>query len=231
MVQWLRLMPGSRSWVALAVVGVVALSLGGCGRDAGTSGSSANPSTARPSGAAEFGGEDRPRATTTDGPGDHWHAAIGFDVCGTFLPDVNSRSDPLGIHTHADGIVHVHPFSPRSSGPRATLEVFFDSAGITATDATLEVPGTDPRRNGDLCGDQPATVQVKVWDTRSPTDAGRMVTGDPGDVRLTDNQLITVAFLPAGSDIPKPPSESRLDNLADVPRATSAPGRGIVTPP
>jgi hypothetical protein len=227
------MMSRPRLWAAMAVAGAVAVSQAGCTREDAPSPSSspANPSTTSPSGEASYGGEDRPRAATTEGPGDHWHAAIGFDVCGTFLPDVSSSTDPLGIHTHADGVVHVHPFSSRSSGARATLEVFFDSADIVATADTLHVPGADPKRNGDPCGDQPATVQVKVWDTRSPDDAGRVVTGDPGAIRLTDSQLITIAFLPAGSDIPKPPSEPRLDRLADVPPTTSARSSGIVSPP
>src|SRR5205085_6332474 len=69
----------------------------------------------------------RPVASGPGRPGDHWHAAIGFYVCGQFQPNISEAADPLGIHTHADGIVHVHPFASRSAGKNAKLGVFFDT--------------------------------------------------------------------------------------------------------
>src|SRR5947208_16737495 len=62
---------------------------------------------------------------------DHWHAAIGFDIGGSFAGNVpDNGQDPLGIHTHGDGIVHVHPFSSQSAGKKATLKVWFDTVGV-----------------------------------------------------------------------------------------------------
>src|SRR3954464_11404283 len=44
---------------------------------------------------------------------DHWHAAYGFYVCDHFLPALpESPKDPEGIHTHGDGVFHIHPFGP-----------------------------------------------------------------------------------------------------------------------
>ena len=57
----------------------------------------------------------------------------------------------------------------------------------------------------------------------SASDPGRIVEGRPGDVQLHHNQLITIAFLPQGSDIPRPPSKSQIDQLVDV-ATTLAPG-------
>ena len=159
---------------------------------------------------------------------DHWHSAIGFYLCdastgqASFAPNLaDNGQDPLGIHSHGDGVVHTHPFSSTSAGRNAQLRHFFDALDITVNENQVRLPGQDARRNGDDCGDQNGEIQVKVWDTRSPTDPGRLIEGAPGNLRLGNNQLITVAFVPDGADIPKPPSEAQLDNLSDVPGATT----------
>jgi hypothetical protein len=158
----------------------------------------------------------RPFAAAPGRPADHWHAAIGFYICGEFAPNLPEGTDPLGIHSHGDNIVHIHPFGNSSAGKRATLEIFFDTVGVDVSDDHIELPGQDTKRNGDRCESQAGTVQTKVWDTRSPDDPGRIVEGDPSDIRPQDNQLITIAFVPEGTDIPKPPSEPSLDALTDV---------------
>ena len=90
----------------------------------------------------------------------------------------------------------------------------------TATE--LKLPGDDTtHKDGQKCGDKDATLITKVWDTRAPSDSGHIVAGPPGDIHLKDQQLITVAFVPEGTDIPKPPSQAQLDNLSDVSGATT----------
>jgi hypothetical protein len=163
----------------------------------------------------------RPLAAAAGVAGDHWHAALGFDVCGTFAPNVpDSGTDPLGIHTHGDGVVHIHPFSALSSGKRAKLQVFFDTTKVKVTSSEIKLP-TDgvTHKNGQNCDAGTvgaATVQTKVWDSRSPDDRGRIVTGNPSDLHPKDGMLITIAFVPAGTDIPRPPSADQLDKLSDV---------------
>lgn len=148
---------------------------------------------------------------------DHWHSAIGFDMCGQFAPAVTDNGqDPLGIHTHGDGVVHTHPFSSTAAGRNATLQIWFDTVGANVTADEIELPGSEAMKNGDKCGDQPGRVVTKVWETRAPGDPGRIVEGNPGDIRLGNNQLITVAFVPEGTDVPKPPSEPQLDRLTDI---------------
>ena len=74
------------------------------------------------------------------------------------------------------------------------------------------------------CDGKPAVVRTKIWQSRSPTEEGEVYNGDPADIRLGDNQLITIAFLPADAEIRKPPSEASLDNLSDVaPQPTELP--------
>lgn len=158
-------------------------------------------------------------------PGDHWHSAIGFYICDSFAGNLpNNDNDPLGIHGHGDGIVHVHPFTSLAGGDRARLGLYFDALQVDVTDSKIDIGIVDAVEEGeDDCDGEPATVQMKVWDTRAESDPGRIVTGDPGDLRLRDNQLITVAFVPEGTDIPRPESEPTLDNLSDVPSASTTP--------
>ena len=162
----------------------------------------------------------RPFAAAAGRPADHWHAAIGYYICGTFVPNLPEGDDPLGIHGHGDNVVHIHPFGSSSAGKRATLDIYFDTVGADISDDKIQLPGQDTKRNGDRCPDGPGQIRTKVWDKRNPDDPGRIIEGDPSAIRPQDNQLITIAFVPEGTDIPKPPSAPTLDNLSDVPSAT-----------
>ena len=167
-----------------------------------------------------------PLAAGPGKPGDHWHSALGFDICGNFvgnLPD--PQTDPLGIHTHGDGVVHTHPFSARAAGRNARLGLYFETfPGLEVTSEKIKLPGQDAKRNGMECDGKPAVVRTKIWQSRSPNEEGEIYNGDPADIRLRDNQLITIAFLPPDAEIRKPPSEASLDNLSDVgPQTTEVP--------
>lgn len=163
----------------------------------------------------------RPLAASAGKAGDHWHAAIGFYICGAFVPDLAEGEDPLGIHGHGDGVVHIHPFGASAAGKRAVLEIYFDSVGADISNDKIELPGQDTKHNGDKCDSKEGVIRTKVWDTRDPSDPGRIVEGDPSNIRPKDNQLITIAFGPKDEDIPRPPSAKNLDALSDVPGATT----------
>ncbi|MDG1489018.1 MAG: hypothetical protein P8R36_01905, partial [Actinomycetota bacterium] len=43
----------------------------------------------------------------------HWHSAYSVYVCDEISPSVyvnDSDDDRTGIHTHGDGLIHIHPF-------------------------------------------------------------------------------------------------------------------------
>ncbi|MGH9190459.1 MAG: hypothetical protein ACRD0Q_10580 [Acidimicrobiales bacterium] len=169
--------------------------------------------------------ETPPRANV-----DHWHTAIGFDICGTFAPSPSSDTDPLGIHTHGDGVIHTHPFVGRAAGRRATVSHYFDNVGAKVTTSQIDLAGQPVKKNGAKCDGRAAKVRTWVWNTRDPEDKGNLYTGDPGDIRLGNNQLITVAFLPDGVDIPRPPSEAELDQLTDIGTTPAPTPEGSVPP-
>ena len=153
---------------------------------------------------------------------DHWHAAYGFDICGTFAPSIPQFETPDGIHTHGDGVIHIHPFTASASGKNATLGFYLAAAKAKATPTEVQLPGNGGlhKRNGDKCGDKPGVVEVMTWSKGQPVSAGKRWLGKPASLRLRDNQLITIAFLPKDQPIPQPPSASTLDHLNDVAQPT-----------
>ncbi len=155
--------------------------------------------------------------------GDHWHAAYGVSVCGEFLPALgDARQDTSGIHTHRDGLMHIHPFSTRYTGDGATLGAFAEQVGMTLEDDLLQTPGTGELANdGGDCGGEPAVVQVKVWD--GPADnEGRMLEADFANFAPADGSAFTVAFAPVGAELSKPPSVGTVPQ--DVPGAAPVGG-------
>ena len=154
---------------------------------------------------------------------DHWHAAYGVRLCGEgFAAPIQVQDDPVGIHTHADGIIHVHPFATSASGENANLGEFFDAAGITIDDDEIDLGGDARVKEGDdTCGEdeEPEIVQVAVWENAREADVTdpEIVTEDIRGIRfVNDSMAFTIAFAPEGADIPPPPTIPTLDNLSDV---------------
>lgn len=140
---------------------------------------------------------------------DHWHAAYGIYLCDSFAPKITNERDPKGIHTHADGIIHIHPFVRSAAGNNATLEVFVDAVDMTLTDDELEVPGGKKYESGETkCGDETGIVQVKVND--------EVLTENVAKFKMNDGDLITIAFAPEGAEIPEPPSAGDLARLNPI---------------
>jgi hypothetical protein len=175
--------------------------------------------------------------TTTDSlapkRGDHWHAAYAFYVCGKFLPPITDQTDPIGVHTHGDGIVHVHPTSIASSGKNATFARFMEAVKGKVSSSEIKVPGQKTMKNDMKCGTKQGRVEARTWAAgASTTKDGKVVLGNPADIRLADRELITIAFVPSGTKVPPPPSAGQLNSLSDVtptaaiPPVTSAPVEG-----
>lgn len=138
--------------------------------------------------------------------GDHWHAAYGIYICDEFTsPLSDTIVDETGIHTHDDGLMHIHPFSTRYTGDGATINAFGITTDLELTDDSIQA-GSTVRENGDLCAQEPGEVRVKVWS--GPDDAeGRELEGDFGDYAPQEFDIITIAFVPEDAEIPKPPQE------------------------
>ncbi len=73
-------------------------------------------------------------------PGDHWHAAYGIDICGKPQAPIPTFESPIGIHTHGDGVIHIHPFTLEGAGENATIGNFLKHApGVKLTDTKLTI--------------------------------------------------------------------------------------------
>lgn len=114
--------------------------------------------------------------------GDHWHAVYQVYVCGERQP--HSPTWESGVHTHSDGIIHIHPFQPHEEGRGSRLVKFFEYGGGKLTQTEMKLPGsTRTFRSGDECPNgKPAILQVSVNETRLeswmeyvPADGDRIV--------------------------------------------------------
>ena len=83
---------------------------------------------------------------------DHWHARIAFYVCGAKQP--NAPTWEGGVHTHGDGIIHIHPFNDFEEGRGARLVKWFEYGGGQLTADTIRWPGSQHSyTNGEPCND------------------------------------------------------------------------------
>lgn len=138
---------------------------------------------------------------------DHWHAAVGFFLCGELAPDITDETDPKGIHTHGDGLIHIHPFVRSAAGRNATLGVFADAVRLTLTDDEIKLPGGKSFEAGKTkCDGKAGIVQVKIND-------GEVVTENVRSIKLNDQDLVTIAFAPKGAELLPPPSAANLSRL------------------
>lgn len=159
---------------------------------------------------------EHPATGTPPTVGTKWYAALGVDVCGTMQPDLptntNAASNP-GIHTDGDGVIRIEPEKASDAGANATLGRFVSEyPGLKLSSSSLTLPDEKARTNGQTCpvdtpdAGKPGVVQVKVWPSfEAPGVNHPSIVADPQALRLADGQLITVAFVPRGSTVPKPP--------------------------
>ena len=156
--------------------------------------------------------------------GDHWHAPVGVYLCGEFEPSpVEARPDACGIHTNSDGLIHIEPFSSAYTGRRANLGAFAEYVAMEIGEDSLKLAGREELENGDDCGGSPGRVQVKVWSGTDDTE-GRILEGDPSDYALQDGDIVTIAFVSEGADVPQPPSVGTSPTAGEQTEPTTDPG-------
>jgi hypothetical protein len=172
-----------------------------------------------------------PQLNTASEPGDHWHSAYGVYICDGYIPSmsVGVEPDPGGIHTHQDGVIHIHPFQTATTGRNARLSDFFGQTGLDVTSSEIQLP-EDPAlgdnsgetfENGDECPDgEEGVVKVLVWEDAAGTDDAKVFIADIDRVRFTNNGMaFAFAFVPADLDvstIPRPPTAAQLEELGAV---------------
>ncbi len=144
---------------------------------------------------------------------------------GTFVanyPGLVLTSTALGLPTAAA----TAPTTTTTAATTTTIKSSSSSSTTTtAATTTTTVPITQPlllaggscsARLGPLHGK--AVLEVKTWS--SPTAKGVRFSGSPSQLKLANGEMITVAYVPAGSNIPAPPSRATL--ISDLGSAASA---------
>ena len=153
--------------------------------------------------------------------GDHIHQALSIYVCGEFLPDVPEFESEIGIHTHGDGVIHIHPFSQLGVGANATLERYMKDAreaglDFSLTSSKLTFLDEEYKEGTTKCdGVEDPVLRMAYWKNVQGTDEDpEVTTGDFTDLRLTANGGgITIYYGDPDADIPKPEHAANLAEL------------------
>ena len=158
--------------------------------------------------------------------GDHWHSAYAIYDCVSegFLPVFQSEADPDGIHSHSDGVVHIHPWNSSATGEDARFDIFFDAMGATVTKDSISGPGIGVLDAGEECNGEPSVIRAVRFalsedfnrlealqnqlPLRDEYQRVELVTENFRDIQLLDDlEAFTLARVPIGADIPPPPEE------------------------
>jgi hypothetical protein len=176
---------------------------------------------------------------------DHWHSAYNVYVCDTVSPTAypdDSGEDLTGIHSHGDGLIHIHPFVSTVSAQFATLGAYFDEIEVEFDDSTLGLPnGTVLSESDFSCGEgddaPPAELRILKWNTLE-AETPIVFTENLTDVRLNENgQLFVFAMVDPSTDdddIPRPDDAFLREYIglpaAEQPIGESDPGSGPALP-
>jgi len=170
--------------------------------------------------------------------GDHWHAAYGIYDCDAFITPLDDVvPDESGIHTHGDGLMHMHPFGTKYTGSGANIGNWGETVGLELTDTSIRA-GQMEAENGDSCGEEDGVLQLWTWDSIDD-DEGTRIESDFADYAPQDGSMFVLAFAPEGAEIPPPPPEAQASLQAPVdvvgpqntvpPSTTTTPGESPST--
>jgi hypothetical protein len=143
-----------------------------------------------------------------------------------------------GIRTDGNGVVRVAPTTSQDAGNNATLARFVQLyPRLTLTSSSVGLPRGRLDRNGQTCpagspdAGRRATVQIKVWASFSgPASQHPQSFSDPAAIKFANQQLITVAFVPAGATVPKPSPQTILA-LLQARSGSANPTTNVTIPP
>ncbi len=177
--------------------------------------------------------------------GQHIHAAYGIFDCTKpkgkeWLAPVNGEEDldPFGIHAHADGLIHTHPFSRAVAGRRAQLSKFFSATGLDVTDTKIVLPAKTASTDNPSVVATKATVlkagtkclngkvsEVAVYEFETvlnkeglikKTAEGKRTLGKPSSILIKKDYAYVFALIEKGKVPDLPPSASALVAPSDV---------------
>lgn len=135
---------------------------------------------------------------------DHWHAPLSISICAVRQPNIPTFTGPEGIHTHGDGIIHMHPFIPAGETTGAAIGKFFEYGGGQLTASSLRIPGSsDTHVSGRIiCEGESASLNVLRADSGiHPLGSGFSEAIQACDtLPESDYEKVTQAYVPRDGD-------------------------------
>ncbi|HAQ22159.1 MAG: hypothetical protein CL467_04145 [Acidimicrobiaceae bacterium] len=171
-------------------------------------------------------------ATSAPRVGDHWHSAYDVYVCDDFRSKIVIETDPNGIHSHGDGLIHVHPFNKLASGSDATLGEFFSAFGGSIDDESFLLDSGELVLEGADCNGEPGVIKVARFDADDLDREPEVVIEDIANIRFLKNrEAFTIAMVPEGVEPPRPRTErlSFLDTVDPVRLQSDSPTLATTT--
>lgn len=180
----------------------------------------------------------------------HIHAAYAIYDCTKakgqeWLAPVNGENDPdpKGIHAHADGLFHVHPFSKTVTGRRAVIGRWLDATGVAVNSSSIFLPAKPASTanpavvatkdqtlsDGAKCKNGKESV-IKVFEYKDVLKAGvvnkdvkgKQALGAAKDIPIKSGYAYVFARVDKDFVPPVPPSAAGLEAPSDVIAADAA---------
>lgn len=168
--------------------------------------------------------------------GEHWHSAYGVYVCGEFVGAASEFETNVGIHSHGDDVIHIHPSTNGGAGENATMGTFLEEYNkgpntFEVSDDTITVGEETWSEDGQGCNTEgtgacesgsgnceDAEVVVAQWlDANDTETEPALIRSGIDDIRFrNDGQAYTIAFVSDTEDIPLPPTASQLAELGAI---------------
>ena len=197
----------------------------------------------------------RPDHNSPPTTNDHWHIAYGFYVCDSWLDPLQGTLEDQGtagyqkyvasgVHSHADGVIHWHPFTSKATGTNAKLGVFLDNYGITLNKNELTFPadqhdGASYKVDDFKCTvdgqEKDVVIKVVVYDPYNSTDNAKTYITDFDKIPIKNSTSIAIVVAPEGTNPGLPPTAEELPQLGavdtggSVPTDVTTPGGGAAT--
>lgn len=149
--------------------------------------------------------------------GDHWHAAYAIYVCDEFLDPFTSENDPNGIHSHADGLIHIHPFNNATQDSGATFATFLDAVGWDFEPGNIGARDGSVRFGDGSCGEGEMRTTLTYRAGTDTTSPPLVLEGDDMFDAFfpTDVGIWVLSHLPAPFRLPLIP-ETRVTPLEEI---------------
>jgi len=144
---------------------------------------------------------------------DHWHSVYAVYDCATesYLAPFSSDRDEHGIHSHGDGLIHVHPWTDDVAGTNATFDLFFETMDVEvdATGIRAAEDGIDIGVPATCLGGEPV-VHLRKWavpELMGVVDPLIRV-HDIGSTRFSnDREIYVLAVAPLDAELPPLPAD------------------------